>query len=189
MRIVARKLPPAEEAFREMFIDESRYVWRALQRLGVRERDLQDEVLELFLKVHTKFGEYDASRPVRPWLLAFAVRHASDYRQRRCVRNEVYTHDAAAHLASKPSPGKDPYEVLELRERQAIAMAAIEAIDNPEQREVFVLHEFDELPIPEVAHILGVAEGTAYSRLRAARETFRSAVRKLKVTQEKDRSR
>jgi DNA-directed RNA polymerase specialized sigma24 family protein len=42
-----------------------------------------------------------------------------------------------------------------------------------------VLHDIDEQTVPEIAHALEIPEGTAYSRLRVAREKFTAAVRRL----------
>jgi RNA polymerase sigma-70 factor (ECF subfamily) len=60
--------------FDSLFDAELDYVWNALRRLGVREADLDDEVNEVFLRVHRQLAQYDPSRPVRPWLFAFAAR-------------------------------------------------------------------------------------------------------------------
>jgi RNA polymerase sigma-70 factor (ECF subfamily) len=43
-------------------------------------------------------------------------------------------------------------------------------------REVFVLHEFEEMPVSEVAAVLAISPGTAASRLRRARAEFRLRV-------------
>ena len=61
------------------FDAELDYVWNALRRLGVREADLDDEVNEVFLRVHRQLAQYDPSRPIRPWLFAFAARVAAAY--------------------------------------------------------------------------------------------------------------
>ncbi len=49
-------------------------------------------------------------------------------------------------------------------------------------REVFVLVEINGLTAPEVSEMLEVPVGTVASRLRRARELFRSAVRALEAS-------
>jgi RNA polymerase sigma-70 factor (ECF subfamily) len=44
---------------------------------------------------------------------------------------------------------------------------------------VFMLAELEELSAPEIADLLDIPVGTVSSRLRAAREAFRGAVRRL----------
>lgn len=46
----------------------------------MHERDLEDVANEVFLTVYRKLDDYDPTRPVRPWLFAFALRMAADYR-------------------------------------------------------------------------------------------------------------
>ena len=57
--------------------------------------------------------------------------------------------------------------------RKLIARA-LEAIPH-ERRGVFVMHDIDGTPIPEVAETFGIPLNTAYSRLRLARRDFESA--------------
>jgi len=44
---------------------------------------------------------------------------------------------------------------------------------------VFVLFELEGMTTPEIAELIGIPLGTAASRLRRARETFREAASKL----------
>jgi RNA polymerase sigma-70 factor (ECF subfamily) len=46
---------------------------------------------------------------------------------------------------------------------------------------VFTLFELEGMTGDDVAEVLGIPLGTAYSRLRLARESFRKAVRLLSV--------
>ena len=62
-----------DQRFRAMFDGELRYVWNSLRYLGVRPDDLADVAHEVFLQVIRHLDEYDADRPVRPWLFAFAA--------------------------------------------------------------------------------------------------------------------
>ena len=47
---------------------------------------------------------------------------------------------------------------------------------DDQKREVFVLAELEQLPVPEIAEAIGVNVNTAYSRLRLAREAFNQAI-------------
>jgi RNA polymerase sigma factor (sigma-70 family) len=57
-----------------------------------------------------------------------------------------------------------------LAPRIAEALAAL----NPEQREVLLLHAWAELSHEEIAAALGIANGTARSRLSRARAALRA---------------
>lgn len=158
------------EEFRALFDRECGYVLASLRRLGVEERDCEDVGNEVFVRVYQKLGDLDRSRSARPWLFAFCVRLASDYRDLKRHRVERFSdHDAPA---SAPGP-EDDFARTEARQIAARALATLDL----DKRAVFVLHDIDETPIPEVARVLGIPEGTAYSRLRAGRAEFTAAVR------------
>lgn len=92
---------PARVLRRGIFEAELPYVWTSLKRLGVASRDLEDVAHELFLQVLKRLRECDTSLPVRPWLFAFAVRFASDYR--RLARHKVDLRSASTPRRSAPS--------------------------------------------------------------------------------------
>jgi RNA polymerase sigma-70 factor, ECF subfamily len=159
--------------FEAIFEAELAYVWTSLRRLGVHARDLEDVAHEVFLKAYAALPTYDPTRPIRPWLFAFAFRFASDYRRLARHRTELYGDD---------EPGRDrapdAEQALAQRQREQLVSRAIEAIEI-ERRAVFILHELDEQPMPAVVETLGIPLNTGYSRLRTAREEFATALRRL----------
>ena len=158
--------------FRSVFDREFHYVWTSLRRLGVPSRDLEDVAHDVFVEVFRNLARYDPSRPLRPWLFAFAFRFASDYR--RLARHRVEVQDNDAGTSADP-PADD---ALAARELRATIAQALESIDFV-RRGVFILHELDGQPMAEIAETLGIPPNTAYSRLRVAREEFTAAFRKL----------
>ena len=65
------------------------YVAASLGRLGIAAGDRDDLVSEIFVRVHEELATYDADRPIRPWLFAFAARVASEHRRLARHRREV----------------------------------------------------------------------------------------------------
>ncbi|HJL19505.1 MAG TPA: sigma-70 family RNA polymerase sigma factor [Sandaracinaceae bacterium LLY-WYZ-13_1] len=161
-----------EAAFEEVFLQEHAYVARTLLRLGVGQRDLEDAMQEVFLTVHRKWADYDASRPVRPWLFAFAVRHAANYRRLR-----RHDQDWDAHPESFAG-ADDPERSVQRSQARAIVLRALGSLSD-DRRAVFVACELDGLPAPEVAEVLAIPVGTVRSRLRTARAEFTNAARRL----------
>lgn len=163
--------------FPDIFAQYSGYVWTALRRLGVRERDLEDLTHDVFVRVFRHLSELDPSRPIKPWLFGFAFRVSGEDRRRLRRRPE----DLSEPLDPlDPKPG--PLEQLLAHERRQLAWAALETLELG-RRAVFILHELDGCPIPEVAENLGIPLATAYSRLRLAREDFDKAARRLALRQ------
>ena len=163
----------AAPPFRAIFEAEFPYVWTSLRRLGVPPRDLEDVTHDVLFEVYKKLERYDRSRPLRPWLFAFAFRFASDYR--RLVRHRV---EVMGDEVEAVAPGTPQDEAIVDREARALVARALESVDLA-RRAVFILHELDERPMSEIAHALEIPLHTAYSRLRVAREEFEAAVRRL----------
>lgn len=161
--------------FVEVFRAEHRGVATLLRRLGVHPGDVEDVTQELFLVVHRRWGDYDPARPVRPWLRAFAVRVAADYRQSARVRRER-TDDEVDPTDERPSA----HDQLADHQRRALVMEALDAL-SPERRDVMVLIDLEESSAPEAADALGIPLNTAYSRLREARKDFAAAVRRIQL--------
>jgi RNA polymerase sigma-70 factor (ECF subfamily) len=153
-----------------MFDEHFDYVWASLRRLGVTPADLEDQVHEVFLRVHRRLADYDASRALKPWLFGFAFRVASDHRRLARHRLEVLG-TAVEGIAAEPSA----HERLEVNEDRALVDEALDTVEL-ERRAVLIMHDVDEVPIPAVAAALGIPVGTAYSRLRMAREDLAAAV-------------
>jgi len=170
--VMPEPLPRPE--FPAIFREHLGYLWHALRRLGVRERDLEDVTHDVFMAVLKKLDQYDATRPLRPWLFGFAFRFASDYR------------DLARHRYEVMGEGHEPLDegpsaldgVL-TSEALVVARRALSGLELG-RRAVFILHELDECPMPEVAEALGIPLNTAYSRLRLARADLAVTVRRLR---------
>jgi RNA polymerase sigma-70 factor (ECF subfamily) len=159
--------------FEAIFEAELAYVWTSLRRLGVHARDLEDVAHEVFLRAYENLPKYDVSRPIRPWLFAFAFRFASDYRRLARHKTQLYGDDEPGR-AGEP----DAEQALVQRQREQLVARALDAIEI-DRRAVFILHELDEEPMPSVVETLGIPLNTGYSRLRVAREEFTAALRRL----------
>ena len=158
--------PARSYSFSEIFREHARYLWRALLGLGVRPGDVDDVCQEVFLVVHRRLPEFDG-RALRSWLYAICLRVASEYRRSARVRREI----SVAELPESQAPGGQ-FEAVFAGELGERLLASLERLDD-EKRDAFVLYEIEELPLREVAEVLGCPLQTAYSRLQAARSFVR----------------
>jgi RNA polymerase sigma-70 factor (ECF subfamily) len=148
-------------SFVDIFRSHAPYVWRLLQRLGATAADADDLCQEVFVVVHRRLSEIDASQPLRPWIYGVAVRVASAHRRRR----RVLLAPLEAEDLGSPATQCD---AVEHRQARDVLREAICRLDDA-KREIFVLHELEELKMPEIAEALSCPLQTAYSRLHAAR--------------------
>ncbi len=147
---------------------------RALRRLGVAERDLEDVAQEVFVTLHRKLPEIEHEDAIRSYVYGIAVRHASDHRRRAHVRRE---HPGGDELPERAGSAPQLAEILS-GERRARLDRALAALDD-DKREVLVLYEIEELPMREVAIAVGAPLQTAYSRLYAARRELAALLAEL----------
>ncbi len=172
MNSAASRSPPDLGAIFDEHFD---YVWATLRRLGVRDADREDLVHEVFLKVHGRLADYDASRPLRPWLFGFAYRVAADHH--RLARHRIEVLGAPGDSADDTVPADERVAALEERDLLLSALRSIEL----DRRAVLVMHDIDDVPVPEIAQMLDIPLNTAYSRLRLARGQLGAAVTRLRV--------
>ena len=161
--------------FRELFETQFAYVWHALKRLGVAERDLEDLAQQVFFQVHGQLPKFDARRPVRPWLFSFAYNAASNYRALSRHRVEL---SVVAPEQACPKAAAD--EQLITRQELELAELALSRV-SLDRRAVLLLHEVEGHSMPEIAESLSIPLNTAYSRLRLAREEYEQAVKRLRA--------
>jgi RNA polymerase sigma-70 factor, ECF subfamily len=161
----------SDEACLDAFQRELDYVHRTLRRLGTSPSEVDDLAQEVFLALHGCWTEYDASRPLRPYLFGIAFRIAASHHRKR--KREV-TFEIVE--VSDSSPGPD--DAVASKQARALVLAALERIPLP-RRAVLVMHDIDDVPVEDVARALGIPKFTVYSRLRKARRELEAAVRRL----------
>jgi RNA polymerase sigma-70 factor (ECF subfamily) len=158
--------------FEELYDRHFDFVWRTLRHLGVREADLPDLAQEVFITAHRRLPEFEARAKLSSWLFRICMNAARNQRRRAHVRRESLDPDVV-ELAPESSPNASAR--LEQREDLALFDAALDTMDS-DQRAAFVLFELVGVSGPDLAETLEIPLGTAYSRLRLAREAFRRAV-------------
>ena len=152
------------------------FAWASLQRLGIRDPDLEDALQEVFVVVHRRIDSFDGSSKMTTWLFGICMRVASAYRRRGFRIREHSVAEAPepeeAHDAASP---EDAVASAQLKRRLD---ALLDELDI-EKRAVFVMFEIDEMPCDEIAQLLGVPVGTVHSRLHAARRDFQKALGRM----------
>jgi RNA polymerase sigma-70 factor, ECF subfamily len=144
---------------------------KSLRRLGVRPGDAEDLTHEVFLTVLRRWDTYDATRPAKPWLFAFARCLASAYRQSAYVRRERFEEAEPERVGSAEG-------LFVEREESTLVYRALDTLDD-DKRLVFTMFELDERTAADIAAELGIPQNTVFSRLRAARDEFTRAVKRL----------
>lgn len=150
-------------------------VWRALRRRGLSSEAAEDATQETFLLAAERL---DDIRPEseRSFLIATALRVAHSL-GRKTVRWEL-----EEDMDQRLSGNRD---ASERRADVQVCDLVLSRID-PDLVEVFLLYELEGLTSPEIADLLAIPLGSVASRLRRAREQFRSAAARVEKTLDKE---
>jgi len=149
----------------------------ALQLTGHPD-DALDVAQDAMVRFFRSLGRFDASRPVRPWLLRIVRNLVRDRARRRRVRRTESLEPAEGVLRFEPrDPGPNPEALFARRELQTLVWKCVRELP-PHFREVLVLRDYQDLSYAEIASILKIPRGTVMSRLHRARRLLREVVRR-----------
>jgi RNA polymerase sigma-70 factor, ECF subfamily len=152
-----------EAAFVQLFDEHHLPLFRFAYRLTGSVADAEDIVQECFLSLLRPECTYDPKRtPVRTYLFGI-VRNQSLKRLRRS--------NVAVDATLPRSPES---ECLRDEMQDAVARAVMELPET--QREVLVLAHYEQMPLAEIAQVLGVELGAAKSRLQRARASLKETL-------------
>jgi RNA polymerase sigma-70 factor (ECF subfamily) len=162
---------PAER-LRKIIDSHYDFVWRTVRFHGVPEASAEDAAQQVFCVVAHRLSDIARGAELS-FLYTTASRVASEAR-RALRRRPAAAHDDVDSLEA-PLPSLD--QLLDQRRARAVLQELLDAMPL-ELRMVFVLFEIEELTVPEIATMLDLREGTAASRLRRAREEFRTILKR-----------
>jgi RNA polymerase sigma-70 factor, ECF subfamily len=133
----------------------------------------EDAAQDAVERAFAALGRFDESRPFGPWLKRIAVNLAIDHLRRS--RRAVLEDDFATFRAWTLGEGAD--EGVEL-----LAVAEAVAQLGMAKRMVIVLRYWLDLPLEEIAGMLGLPIGTVSSRLHRAVAELQSALEEGNVS-------
>jgi RNA polymerase sigma-70 factor (ECF subfamily) len=120
--------------------------------------EAEDVVQQVFLSVHRALPMFRGESRLSSWIYRIALRAAIAARARRRTFDPLPEH--------LPAPSAE--DELQLRDETRRVAAAMDRL-SLEHRVVLSLFSIDGLSHREIADVLGVPEGTVWSRLSAAR--------------------
>ena len=165
-QLVARTLGGDRAAFGFLVERYAASVRRvALAVLGDAD-DADDAAQDALLAALTNLRQYDAARPFGPWLMRVVANAATDRRRRRRVRHTEPLDPRLAAGGVAPD-AETQRRALGQRLREALAQL-------PERRRIaVVLFDVEGYSHAEIAHVLGIPEGTVRSEVFHARRALR----------------
>lgn len=160
------------EVFRA-FVDRYKHqVYALAYDLTGNHHDAEDVSQEVFVRVHRSIGRFRGDAKLSSWLHRITVNANIDRVRRK--RPDLMDHEGLEreHAASERADRGDVAHEAAM----SIAAEHVEkALDDlpDQQRTVFVLRHYHDLPLREIAESLGVTDGTVKSSLFRAVRTLR----------------
>jgi len=162
-----------EQRLRAIVDDHADFVARVLRNAGTPAADVDDDVQRAFIVVSRRLDDIHPGAE-KSFLLRTALNLAAHARRTIARRREV-----AAEEAPESDDGQaSPERIAEIR-RHRVMLDDVLAQMETNLRTVFVLYEFEEMSMSEIASTLDIPPGTVASRLRRAREDFRARVKAI----------
>ena len=134
--------------------------------------DAEDITQETFLRAYRSLKRFDATRPLRPWLLSIAANLARN-RHRSAAR---YLAALARSFRAEP-PESNDIEEHALLDMDADQLWQAVRLLTADDQQVIYLRFFLDLTTAETSQALDVAEGTVKSRLSRAVNRLRTIIK------------
>jgi RNA polymerase sigma-70 factor (ECF subfamily) len=157
------------------------FVARVLRNAGTPDAEIDDEVQRTFI---TAARRLDDVRPgaEKGFLFKIALNLAAHARRTLARRREVLAEEAPERNETFPTPE----QLTDQKRMRQLLDGVLDRMDES-LRVVFVLYEFEEMNMSEIADVLEIPRGTVASRLRRAREEFRERVSALEGIEQRAR--
>jgi RNA polymerase sigma-70 factor (ECF subfamily) len=175
--LLGRAAAGERAAFDAFVTRHERAVFRFARAATAGPAAAEDVLQETFLAAWRAAGSFEGRSAARTWLLTIARNQAWHHRE-RAARLPVDDGAELPELGEAAGWGAESPETEALRsERRALLARALEAL-SPEDREVLVLRDLEELTGEETAAALGLSLAATKSRLHRARLRLAAELRR-----------
>lgn len=158
-------------AFETIYQRHSTSMYNLAYRMVGNASDAEDLLQEIFLLAFNKLSSYQGQSALGTWLYRVATNRCLDHLRSRAKRYQTMTDSLDDKESLAPRAEKDtPAERMDLE--RSIAQLP------DSYRAAFLLYDVEGFDHKEVAHILGVAEGTSKSLVHKARLKIRNTLGK-----------
>lgn len=170
-------------AFDGLVVAHAATLHRFAHSLGVRDSDLDDVLQDALVSAWRAAGSYRGEGTVRSWLVTIVHNAVRQWQRqsmvaatRRADLDEAHALESLESVADRAGWGRtDGGQAADAHEVVSLALQRL----SPEDREILVLRELEELTGEEVAQVLALSLPAVKSRLHRARLRLAAAVRTL----------
>jgi RNA polymerase sigma-70 factor (ECF subfamily) len=157
-----------QEAFRLLMDRHHQRVYRTAYAVTGSATEAGDITQETFIKAWRGLPRFRHDAALATWLTRVALNSARDHLRRQRAREVLDAARGLIHL----QPTRDATTAIEDRDELNQALSRL----SPRARQVIALRYGLDLPLSEIAEVLGCPEGTVKSRLNAALGKLRTII-------------
>lgn len=162
------------DVFAARFVPHISFLYRFGWRLTHSREQAEDLVHQLAVNLLVKEEDLAAKDNLKTWLGRCLYRlFVSEYRKITHLR--LVTDDSEQVPESIEDPGQTPSAQAEAASVSGQVQRAMMRLSR-EHREVLLMHDAEETPLPQLAQMLDVPLGTLKSRLHRARLALRELI-------------
>lgn len=162
-------------AFERLVREYQGLCWHIVQRMVRNPDDARELCQDTFLRVHQCLHQYRGESALKSWIGRVAWTIALRHLQRKRIPLSDAVDDDGVSLLDNMGDGFDLESACADAEALRLLHEAIESLP-PLQRTVLTLYHLDEMSIPDIARITGMANGTIKSHLFRSRLRLRATL-------------
>ena len=171
-QLMTRAAAGSDTAFEELY---RRYARRLkgffFMQLGGDEELAADATHDVFLRAYEARDRYQEGRKVDTWLFTIAYNICRNH-----YRSNAYEAQLMASLDAEPVTDQQIEVELDAALLDEALAQVLSELPAP-LHQLFSLHYQEELTIPQIAEIVGIAEGTVKSRLHKTMNMIRNKLK------------
>ena len=181
-QLIAACLEGDQRAWATIVKRYRRRVFNIAYKFVGKHDDAEDLSQEVLLKIYKALGTFDRRANFQTWLISVSRNMCIDhYRSVRKERETIDRNIDAADL-SPVAKGPDPLARLQRLDRRELLRHGMMALPDT-LRTAILLRDIQDLSYQEIAHRLGLPEGTVKSRINRGRNELARQIVKLEREQ------
>lgn len=172
-----------EQAFQIVLSRHHKPLFNFIYKFTRNKQAAEESFQEVFLRVIRSIDDYKPTAKFTTWLYTIARNYCIDFCRKEKFRNHLSIDQEDFFGQPKQFASKDPGSDQQIR-RKEIQENLWKILDSLslEQKEVFVMREYQGLPFDEIARITKTSTNTAKSRMRYALQAIKKEFVQLGIT-------
>jgi RNA polymerase sigma-70 factor (ECF subfamily) len=166
--------------FEQLMRRHNRMLFRTARAILHDDAEAEDALQEAYIKAYGAMGSFRGDAKVSTWLARIVANEALQRLRKQNRRNSIvplHSSDAIEEINEIPegSMSKTPERSAARAEVRRLLEKRIDALPDA-YRPVFMLRAVEELPVEEIAAVLGIPAATVRTRFFRARSLLRESL-------------